>query len=310
MALLFILGILGGVFTFIQTTINSRLRGHVDSPYLSSLISFIMGTVLLGVITFVSGGSLLPTPEQLSLTPWWTYIGGFIGVVVMTIYILLFPILGGVQTVAMPIFGQIIMSILIDAFGWFGVTRQAMSVWNMAGVIVLIIGVFAIVMLPDHLASRDHTKATEKNTHAWQFVAVMAGMILAVQVAANGNLGMRLQSPVQSAFLSLAIGTIILLVINIRQKSWQKAAVFRKKKAPAWIWCGGIFGALYIYLNAFLAPKIGTGSVVVFALIGQMTTSLIVDSFGLLGAPRRKVTAVQIAGLAIMLIGVAVIKLV
>lgn len=312
MAAFVILGVVGGVFTFLQTTINSRLRGHVQSPFLSSLISFVIGTVVLGIMSMVSSGSLFPTAEQAQNVPWWGYLGGFIGMIVMTVYILLFPLLGGVQTVAMPIFGQIIMSVMIDSFGWFGVQQQSLGILNIIGVFILIAGVVVLVLLPEYLARRNQEQMTEnkaKNRLLWQVIAVLAGMMLAIQVAINGNLGMKLGSSVQSAFLSFVIGAVILLLINGCQKTWKNIALFKDKKAPVWIFSGGLFGALYIYFSAFLAPRIGTGSVVVFALLGQMTTSLIVDNFGLLGAVKRKITGIQIAGLVIMLAGVVAIKL-
>lgn len=311
MIFLILLGIAGGVFTFLQTTINSRLRGHVESPYLSSFISFAIGTVLLSVICIGGGGQLIPTAAQNEMIPWWAYLGGFVGMIVMTVYILLFPILGGVQTVAMPIFGQIIMSVLVDNFGWFGAQKRAMGIWNVIGVLILIVGVFTVVMLPDIRESKGKQNAGDKkkNKWIWQIVAVMAGMILAIQVAVNGYLGQQLHSPMQSAAISLGIGLIILFVINVCQRSWKNLALLKKKKAPVWTYIGGVFGAIYIFLNAYLAPQLGTGTVVVFALVGQMISSLIIDNFGLLGAVRRKVTGIQISGLVIMLVGVTVIKL-
>ena len=59
-----------------------------------------------------------------STEPWWIWIGGALGVIYLTGNIVLFPKLGSVQTVIMPILGQIVMSMLIDNFGWFTLSNM------------------------------------------------------------------------------------------------------------------------------------------------------------------------------------------
>lgn len=312
MLVFIILGIIAGITTFTMTTINSRLRTYVQSPYVSSLISFCIGTILLGAIQLCGGNSLIPTGEQMIATPWWTYIGGFLGMVVMTAYILLFPVIGGVQTVAMPILGQIIMSMLIDNFGWFGANKQPLNIINIMGVIILIMGVLVLVVLPSYAAqrkSKSEKPEKKKQVWIWQLAGIAAGMLLGIQIAVNGNLGSRLQSPLQASFISFGIGAIILAVVVSIQHSWKNIKLIRQQKAPWWVLIGGVFGAVYIFLSAFLAPQIGTGTVVVLALIGQMAASLCVDQFGLLGAVKRRVSVIQIIGLIIMLAGVGMIKI-
>lgn len=48
---------------------------------------------------------------------------------------------------------------------------------------------------------------------------------------------------------------------------------------------------------------------VVLMLLGMMTASLIIDTFGLLGAEKRWVTWVQLLGLAVIITGVMMIRI-
>lgn len=61
--------------------------------------------------------------------------------------------------------------------------------------------------------------------------------------------------------------------------------------------------------QCYLAPTIGTGLAVVIVLLGLMAGSLAIDQFGWLGAKRNPVTALQLIGLLVMILGVACIRL-
>ncbi|HKM24311.1 MAG TPA: DMT family transporter, partial [Corynebacterium sp.] len=65
-----------------------------------------------------------------------------------------------------------------------------------------------------------------------------------------------------------------------------------------------------VFGNAYLSPVIGTGLTVMTILLGMMVGSLLIDHFGLLGAKRKPTTLLQAVGLALMVVGVAVIRLV
>jgi transporter family-2 protein len=44
-------------------------------------------------------------------------------------------------------------------------------------------------------------------------------------------------------------------------------------------------------------------------LVGQLTLSMLMEHYGWLGAPRKRITWLQIAGILLMLAGVALIRL-
>lgn len=307
-----LMGIIAGSLTPFQTAVNSKLRQYVISPFLSSLISFLIGTIFLTIVILASGGQLLLTSHQVATIPWWAYLGGVLGMIGLTTNILLFPILGSVQTVIMPIMGQILMSMVIDNFGLFGADHHALSAMRLVGVVLLIIGVLVVVVLPGYL-SRDKM---EDNEHApvklrwlWQLTGVIVGAMLAVQAAINGRFGGMLASPLHAAWVSFVIGSILLFIVSLSQRSLPNVANLARNKTPWWIWLGGFLGAIYIFSNAFLVPKIGTGTVVVLALLGQVIGSLSIDQFGLLGAFKNRITPIKIIGLVIMIVGVVLIEM-
>ena len=102
-----ILGFLAGVGLPIQTSVNTRLRKKVGSPFNAALVSFLVGLLFLSALLLVTGQGLHIPFAQLLDEPAWIWIGGICGVVFLTGNILLFLKLGGVQTVVLPVLGQI-----------------------------------------------------------------------------------------------------------------------------------------------------------------------------------------------------------
>ena len=312
--LFILLGVLCGVMIFTQTTINSQLREHAESPYASSLISFLFGTALLLLLTIIIEGHLFPSLETLQSMEWWAYLGGALGIYVVLSAILVFPRIGGVQTVAIPIFGQMLMSLLIDYFGWFAMDKRPLSLINILGLIILVIGIVFTVILPDYLEQK-HLATAEKHMKKsgklfWQILALLSGCCLAIQPAVNGHLGIGISSGIQAALISFLIGTILLIAINVILKQMTSVKMAFQKKAPWWFYMGGFLGALYVFFALVITPEIGTGAFVIFVLIGQMIVSLLIDNYGLLRSRVRKVSMIQIIGLIVMLIGAGIVKLI
>ncbi|MCU9614705.1 DMT family transporter [Caldibacillus lycopersici] len=308
-----LLGIGIGFGLAVQTAINSQLRKFVVSPFLASMISFLIGTIFL-LLSIVISGSPLAVPFSIFTSqPIWIWIGGFCGVCALTSNILLFPKLGSVQTTVMPILGMIVMGMLIDHFGWFYASKHTFG-WNrIVGVIFVLLGVFLAIVVQEIITKRQQENPTTNENSAnkwiWRIVGICAGMLMSIQAAVNGQLGVVLGSPFQAAFVSFFVGSITLIIIvGIKDRNYKNIVEPIKQSAPWWVWLGGIIGGIYVLANVFLVDQIGTGQTVVLALFGQIAGSLIVEQFGLLKSTKNRITAIQIVGLICMLAGVFLIK--
>ena len=78
---------------------------------------------------------------------------------------------------------------------------------------------------------------------------------------------------------------------------------------PWWGWLGGLCGATYVTAVFVLIPEIGAAPVVALTVAGQQLASVAVDRCGLLRLPRRPITGARLAGVAVLLAGVALITL-
>lgn len=116
-----LLGIFSGLITPVQTAVNTRLGRSIGSPLRASLVSFSVGLIAMLTLTLLLGPYPL-IPATAANGPWWMWFAGVFGVTFLTGNVLLLPKLGSLKTVIMPVTGQIVMGLLIDAFGWFGTT--------------------------------------------------------------------------------------------------------------------------------------------------------------------------------------------
>lgn len=302
-----------GAILAVQTAINAQLRKFVISPFLASMISFAVGVIFLS-ITLVSSGSSLGIPLDLLLNqPIYIWLGGIGGAIAITTNILLFPKLGSVQTTILPIFGMTLMSMFIDHNGWFNATQYSFG-WNrIFGILLVLLGVLlatAIRSKKNEQYSPRTNKESERNLWIWRILGILAGMLLAIQIAINGQLGKVLHSSSHAALVSFFVGTITLIIIvGLKDRSYTSIKEPFKQAAPWWIWIGGILGGSYVLINVFLVNQIGNGQTVVLALFGQITGSLLVQQFGLFNSLKNRIQPLQIIGLMVMIAGVFLIRI-
>lgn len=308
-----ILGFLAGVGLPIQTSVNTRLRKKVGSPYNASLVSFVVALLFLSALLLITGQGLHIPLAQLLNEPAWIWIGGICGLVFLTGNILLFSKLGGVQTVVLPVLGQILMGLIIDNFGLFYSQKTPLSVFRIAGAVMVILGVVLVSMAKENKTASEKLQKSESTTlWIWRAFGIFAGMLSATQIAVNGYLGKVVGSPIKASAISFTVGIIFLAIICIVLHFKNgKSESFKNESAknPWWMWIGGILGGLYILANVYLSRIVGTGMTVIILLIGSTTGGILVDHFGMFESPKKPINAQKILGVLIMILGAASIKL-
>ena len=135
-------------------------------------------------------------------------------------------------------------------------------------------------------------------------VAVLIGAILPLQGLVNARLGTHIGGPVVAAFVSFLVGTVMLGLYLLATRT--PIALQGSLKLPAWIWAGGVFGAIYVACFTLLMPRIGAAGMVCLAVLGQVTASLLLDKFGVLQAA-KPVDALRILGAVLVLAGVVLV---
>ncbi len=129
-----------GIAMVFQTAINSQLREYLYSPLQAALLSFLIGTIVLAIFVFFQPTSK-PSLHDLGQIPWYLWLGGILGVYAISMSIYTAPKLGFLTLSGLIIFGQIMLSMFMDHFGWLGVEKTQLNWQRLLGGVVIFIGV-------------------------------------------------------------------------------------------------------------------------------------------------------------------------
>lgn len=301
-----------GIFIASQTAINSRLTSYNHLPLVTSTISFAIGALFLAILTICSGQSIGISLGMIAKTPWWSWLGGLTAAFALTCNILLFKYLGSVEATLYPVIGQIITSLIIDQFGWFGSLRQEMTGNKALGAGLLILGLLIFIDLLGFHRTSAETGSKKSSRLLWQALGILAGGALAIQNAVNAELGKAFHSPLHASFVSFSISFLILLAFNLLQKvrliKVIRQTLLSQNPREWWIWLGGLLGSSYVGLSSVLVPVLGTGQVVILALFGQLVFSALIQQFGWFKSRVIKMTRLQGMGTVLMFVGILLIK--
>jgi transporter family-2 protein len=89
------------------------------------------------------------------------------------------------------------------------------------------------------------------------------------------------------------------------QRAWPARAQFAV--VPHWAWAGGFLGAFYVLCTIVVGPRLGAAALLALVILGQLTTSLLVDHFGWLGFPQHPLTLTRLFGVALLFAGAMLI---
>jgi len=138
--------------------------------------------------------------------------------------------------------------------------------------------------------------------------AMAAGVSLVVQQALNANLRTALNSAAWSGFMSYFLGVLCMAALALVMRD-PIPSMATAARIPWFAWSGGLFGAIFIGLGIFLVPRLGAATFFALLIAGQMFGSVAFDHFGVLAVPVHPVSAVRIAGAALLVAGVVLIRM-
>jgi transporter family-2 protein len=140
----------------------------------------------------------------------------------------------------------------------------------------------------------------------WIGVAALAGCLIPLQGALNARLGTAVASPLHASLVSFAIGTAALgaYVIATRQAVfWPGFAA-----APWYVWFGGLCGAFCLTAIILTFPKLGPGLTFGLVIAGQLFVAVVLEHFNILVAQPHPISLLRVAGVGLVLGGVALIR--
>jgi bacterial/archaeal transporter family-2 protein len=137
-------------------------------------------------------------------------------------------------------------------------------------------------------------------------LVLFGGAMIALQAPTNAMLARAGGSPVLAALISFAVGTVALLLAWLTSGSRPGTSAFAG--LPWYAWAGGLYGAFFVAIAAYAAPRIGLASLITIGIAGQIAAALWLDHIGALGLPREPINLGRLAGVLLVIGGVVLVR--
>ena len=140
--LIILIGLAGGIAVGLQAPMSSMITQRLGM-FESVFIVHIGGALiaLLPLLVFSSGGNLTRWREL----PWYTLLAGCFGLIVLGAISYMIPRVGVAAAVITIVAGQMLVSTVLDHFGWLGGMGRPMDLTRAIGLAVVLVGVWLTV---------------------------------------------------------------------------------------------------------------------------------------------------------------------
>lgn len=132
-----------GVLVAAQAPMNGELGRYVGS-WQAALVNFVAGMALIMLLMVVFGGGFGEL-RGVTAAPWWSLLGGIVGVVVVVVSLVAVRSLGAGGVTAATVAGMLAASVVIDHLGLLGVEPRPVSAAKIFGIALLAAGVMLVV---------------------------------------------------------------------------------------------------------------------------------------------------------------------
>ncbi len=131
---------------------------------------------------------------------------------------------------------------------------------------------------------------------------VVAGGLVGMQAPINSILGKSIGT-FAAASVSFAIGLAVLVAITL-VAGGGFGEVSNAGDLRWYYLTGGVLGAAYVTTVLVTVRELGAGPVVAATIAGQLSASVVLDQFGLLGLPKDPITVGKVVGVVLLAAGV------
>ncbi|WP_218451649.1 DMT family transporter [Salmonella enterica] len=128
-------------------------------------------------------------------------------------------------------------------------------------------------------------------------IVIAGGMGLSVEAGLLGPLGGEVGN-LWATFSVFGVGSALTFLLMLFFSPRNSPSFFAQ---PSWQLPGGVLGPIYVTILTVATPAIGIAMTMIGILAGQVFKSLIIDHFGLLGTPHRKIDTKRIIALVFII---------
>jgi transporter family-2 protein len=142
-----LLAVGAGACIAIQASANGNFRRSLGENALFAAFFSICGTFLTACTAMLVLRPPVPSAEAIREAPWWNWIGGPLGALIVLSGAALTQKLGAAFFIALVVGGQLFCSILLDHFALLGLQQQSITLGRVLGALLVVAGVLCIKYL-------------------------------------------------------------------------------------------------------------------------------------------------------------------
>lgn len=136
------LALLNGAILAIMVFLNGMLA-NITGPYLSTLIYHIIGFILIIIVAIIKRTKL----SKLRELPLTFLLPGALGVITILLNNLSIPKIGLTLAIGVTLFGQLVMSSLVENFGLFGMPISRFKREKILGFLIISLGIIIMIAI-------------------------------------------------------------------------------------------------------------------------------------------------------------------
>jgi len=294
------LAALSGLLIALQARANGELSHQLGNGLQAALVSFTSGLIIIVVIALFNpsikeGIRTLRKAVVAKEIPSWTLFAGMLGASFVAVQTQIVPLIGVAIYSVAAIAGQSAISLLVDRIGLTGGGKKEITPRRVTAAFVTVLAVF--ISVADRLDGRDLSIAAV-------VLGVLAGAIVGVQRAMNGQINEHSQQSFTTSLLNFAMGTTFLLVLLLFAMTIGGMRLSPLPAGPWWIYTGGVLGVIYVAFTSTIVQHLGVLTFTLISVGGQLVGSLLID----LVSPTDgvKISVYLVSGIVLTYLGVLV----
>lgn len=287
-----------GALVTVTSQFNASL-GRRLGVWRATFNFMLTGAVASLGVAFVLHG--LPRFAGAGLEPYHA-LPGLLNVLTVAAVVVLVNRQGAMLTTAGVFTGQVVNGFVLDSLGAFGLPVIQVTAVRSLAAVLLILGV-AIVAVPARAQDREASRRGVIGSVGLLGASIALGALNGLLAAINGQLGQAVGT-FYTVFLFLAPGAAMLWLRHGR--AWRAAATsdaVAMRFEPTFL-VPGLMNVVVLSLSYIFLPVTGLQVMVGAKFTANLSSAALVDTFGLFGMPKYRLSPRRLAGLGCLVPGV------
>ncbi len=253
-----------GIIYSVMNLFNAQLSNGFGN-YLATIIIHICGMVLIIPMAAMK-------KVRRNNAPAWMHVGGVLGVLTVVSTNLGVSLIGITPTLAIALIGQVILSMVIDQFAWFGFPKTHFNWKKGASLFFIVIGTLLMFILQKNQLST----GVLSTIFALVLILLGGGSVVVARIT-NARLAAVAGQNYSSLmnYLTGFTGAVILFFVM----GMPRNSPIDLSHISFFHYLGGLLGVISIYLCNYLIPKVSAIHFTLLVFIGQLFSGIVLDFF-------------------------------